>query len=507
MHTLPSAPPTQDPLTGAPAPTVGLRLRLWAACFAGTLVGGLGGLWVYGALWVPGESDASFLVPALAAVGGAAALAAFAAALWLDHHVVSHLRGVLRGLHTGRTADLRGLPAAHGWGELSQLSESTQIVLAHVRRTSRAAEDMETTRHQLVALRGALERWLATERWQAPSFEVGEPAALAAVLDRGIGRTGQVTEQHREVARQIASELVVTLGDAQESAEQAERGFVEATALLTTVRELQRLSLELQNALVQVTPAAPEPAAAPMDDRFREAARAALEELVAGSTESVESISSSLMHVQDIASHVQRLGNRATLIAIHAVVGGTRVEGDTLTGELRQLAADVREATERTSDLARDIEQEVAHAAERMRTVRERALARFEQVAVPAPAAPERRAPERRTWDDAQRLLERVREMVQDAASKGERLSAAGERASRAAERLARRLEEETRDAEALAARLEPVGEAPRAAAGEAAPGLRVLEPGDAEAATEAASDDEHDGNAPASDQSPGESR
>ncbi len=501
MHTIPTPPAPTDPLAPAPPPTVGLRLRLWAACFAGTFTGLLGGLWVYAALWVPGETDASFLMPALAAVGGASALAAFAAALWLDHHVVAHLRGVLRSLHTGRSAELRGLPAARGWGELSQLVDSTQLVLAHVRRTSRAAEDMEHTRLQLVALRGALEHWLATEQWQAPVIDGGEPAALAAVLDRGIGRNTSVGEQHQEVARQIASELVVTLADAQESAEQAERGFVEATALLTTVRELQRLSLELQNALAQVTPSAPEPAAPPADERFREAAREALEELVTGSTESVAAISSSLMHVQDIASHVQRLGNRATLIAIHAVVGGPRAEGDALTGELRQLAADVREATERTSDLARDIETEVGRAADRMRTVRERALARLEDVPAPAPPVAERRpGGERRAWDDAQRLLERVREMVQDAASKGERLSAAGERASRAAERLARRLEEEARDSEALATRLTPVGESPAADAA-AAPGLRVLEPG----ADEATDDDE--GAAPASDRNPGESR
>ena len=66
----------------------------------------------------------------------------------------------------------------------------------------------------------------------------------------------------------------------------------------------------------------------------------------------------------------------------------------------------------------------------------------------PAPARPA--APS----ETALRLLERVREMVQDAAAKGERLSATGEAASRAAERVVRTLEEEAATLSALAQRL-----------------------------------------------------
>ena len=72
----------------------------------------------------------------------------------------------------------------------------------------------------------------------------------------------------------------------------------------------------------------------------------------------------------------------------------------------------------------------------------------------------------------ALRLLERVREMVQDAAAKGERLSAAGERASRAAERLVRRLEEEAGTLDGLAMRLGATAEELRE--GAAAPGART---------------------------------
>jgi hypothetical protein len=58
-----------------------------------------------------------------------------------------------------------------------------------------------------------------------------------------------VREQNQEAMRLVAVELAAASHRCQESVEQAERGFVEATALLTTVRELQRLSGELASAL------------------------------------------------------------------------------------------------------------------------------------------------------------------------------------------------------------------------------------------------------------------
>jgi hypothetical protein len=76
---------------------------------------------------------------------------------------------------------------------------------------------------------------------------------------------------------------------------------------------------------------------------------------------------------------------------------------------------------------------------------------------------------------DARRLLERVREMVQDASTKGERVSTASERASSVAERLARRLDASASDAEALVVRLAPVGE-PMPIGSAVAPELRLVD-------------------------------
>jgi methyl-accepting chemotaxis protein len=55
---------------------------------------------------------------------------------------------------------------------------------------------------------------------------------------------------------------------------------------------------------------------------------------------------------------------------------------------------------------------------------------------------------------ELERLTARVREMIQDATQKGERLATAGERVSRAAERLARGLEAESSDVHELVLRL-----------------------------------------------------
>ena len=442
----------------------GLKLRLWLGCIMGGLFAGLGSLWVLGTHAPPGTEAGPSLLGWLSGVAFGAIVMGVVFALYLDHHIAGHLRGLLAGVRSGRVAELRGLPAASGWGELSDLGDALQDLLNRQRSTGRAGVQLEQQRLQLEALRSAIERWQVTETWDAPALHDGEVAAIADRLGHALQRRAAIDDQNREAARLVATELGGVLADAQESAEQTERGFVEATALMTTVRELQRLSAELTTVLAAAT-TAPAPAAA-IGPAVGEAARAALEELVAASGGSVEALGRGLLRVQDVADQVQRLANRATLIAIQAISAG----GDAaLADELKQLARDVREATDRTTQYAMDIEGTVAEAGAIMRAAREGAIARLDAVAS-APADNGAPAKPTRAMEDASRLLERVREMVQDAASKGERLSASGERTSRVAERLARRLDSGAADAEALAVRLAPVGEEP-----EATPGLRLL--------------------------------
>jgi hypothetical protein len=148
------------------------------------------------------------------------------------------------------------------------------------------------------------------------------------------------------------------------------------------------------------------------------------------------------------------VANRATLIALNAALAGARqgqADPGTAEGsdEMKRLAAEVRHATERTTVLSGEIEGEVSASIERMRGVRERVGRRLEQL-------PELPASDNGRNLEPPRLLERVREMVQDAAQKGERLSAAGERVSRAAQRLVRRLEEEVQEMAGMVVRLSP---------------------------------------------------
>lgn len=451
-----ATPPTSEHKPEPPAENreahLGLRLRLWLACGSGGAVAGLGSLWVLGTRVRPGATDPAELLAWLSGVAFLAVLTGLAFALWLDHHIVGHLRGLLRGIQSDRVAELRGLPGARGWGELSQLSGAVTDLLGQQRRAARSVAEMEQLRAQLSKLHDAVEHWARDERWTTPVLPPGPAEELNDWISRGIARRAAVDEQNREVASQVARELAGALADAQESAAQAERGFVEATALLTTVRELQRLSGELQGALDGLG-AAPAPAGVPAAPS---ATREVLQDLVAASHESVESLGRGMLRVQDVAEQVQQMANRATLIAIHVVSATHREEGrdDDVAGDLKLLARDVREMTDRTSQFALEVETAVADAAARMREARERALARLEAPEPVAAAAPVANG---RALDDAQRLLERVREMVQDAARKGERLSQTGERASRAAERLARRVDEEAAESEALALRLAPV--------------------------------------------------
>jgi len=458
-----------------PRATGGLRLRIWIACLAGALVAG-GGIW-----WVVGTqmgeqppTDPAVIVSWLGAVAGLGVMVAAAFALWLDHGLVSHSRGLTQALATRQIARLRGLPATSGWGELSQLTQQVQQVVSQYRSAERAAEELATLRDQLMGLHKALARWNETERWSDVQRE-GPVGVVAESLGRGLVRLEDWRDQNLEVARQIARELEIALGAARESSEKAERSFVESTALLTTVRELQRLYAELQ----QAWDAGARPQGSGGGDVL-ELARAAIEELVTGSSEAVERLATGLRRVEEMSDQTALLANRATLVALEAALG-PRAEGN---GETRRLVDEIRATVDRSASLSKDLAASIEDATARMHALRERVADKLESLPATSVAS----------WpsEEVERLFERVREMVQDATAKGERLSAAGERASRAAESLLRGLESETREVEGLVARLAPVGEsgvspaeeerAPNAAPG----GLHLLRDADDQALPEA---------------------
>lgn len=457
-------PPTpSEPPPSPPAPSVGLRLRLWIGCVGGTLVAAGGTWWVIGVHTGPAaQLDLPLLVWWLSAVAVLSLIVALVFALWLDRGVIGHLRGLIASLASGRVTELRGLPAGSGWGELSELTQALQSLLTHHRHAVRATQELGLLREQVGLLRESLERWNDTERWAGPRVETGLLAPVTETLDRGLKRLDEVRDQNLEAVRQVGAAVESTVTDARETAGESERAFVEATALMTTVRELQRLTGELGQSLATLGAEGAAAAPAGSAPAWREAARAAIEDLVDASSGSVEHLGRGLARVQEIADQVHVVSNRATLIALHAALASAR-QGraeEAIHDEMKRLAAEVREASERTTRYSREIEGEIAAATERMRGLRERVASRLEALPAEAPAAPP--APSEETV----RLQHRLREMVQDATQKGERLSAANERVSRAAGRLVRRLEEEMQDVAGLAVRLSPTGSPDRGPAG-----------------------------------------
>jgi methyl-accepting chemotaxis protein len=447
-------PSRRDERVPPPEAAAGLRLRLWFGCLGGALVAAAGMWWVIAGNADPnGAIDLPLFVLWVSAVSSAGILIGIALALWLDRGIIGHLNGLSSSMASGRVSDLRSLPAGSGWGVLSHLTQQVQTLLTHHRQAARAAEELGIIRAQLAMMRESLDQWVETERWSGLRVKPGALAPLADTLDRGLRHLDNVRDENLEAARQVGEAVESALGDARETAAEAERGFVEATALLTTVRELQRLGGELEQSLATLTSGARSPDAEAMGP-WREATRAAIQELLDSSSGTVEHLGRGLMRVQEITDQVSLVANRATLIALNSALAGARLgrpeaEMAELSEEMKRLAAEVRNATDRTARLSRDVEGDVASAVERMRGVRERVAERLDQI--PMPAVSDAPRPLERS-----RLLERVREMIQDAGQKGERLSAAGESVSRAAERLVRRLEEEVRELEGMVVRLSP---------------------------------------------------
>ena len=482
------ADPESRPAGSIPDPQsrFGLRFRLWVGCLGGLLVSGAALWWVF-AVEAPREGAdlRQIALPVLGALG-AGLLVSLILASWLQRGIVRRVRDLLSDAAFGQTK-----APIFGWGELRDLAAALQTLTARQRQLARTAEEFQLAERQIAAIGEMTQRWMASERWKELPVEEGSLRELALALNRGFGRQAEVLEQNQEAARQVRSELIDTIAEARGVAEQSEHGFVEATALLTTVYELGRLATELQKAIAAGTSGAASDAQSKAYEQWRAAAAGAIEELIVASGASVDHLGRGLQRVQEIGEHVQTLSNRSILIALNVVLAGNRSEGtgeispERLAGELKQLAREARAATDRVADLAREVEREVRAAGERMQGIRERVALRLEQAVVPAagPTGPS---------DETLRLLARAREMIQDAAQKSGRLSSSGESSSRAAQDLVRRLEDQALDLEGLVVRLSPIGpetspQGPAAGApptdmGAAPPhpgGLRLLEDDD----------------------------
>ncbi len=217
-----------------------------------------------------------------------------------------------------------------------------RTLLIRLELSGRENEDLRAARDRLesgrLELRAALDRWAAGE--PAPAIERDPLEALRPMLER---REALETQEHDLLRRQmldVGAELVRDLEIAREAVEHAERGFVEATGMLSSLREIERLVGELEGALAAEASVDRLSVQRESIDGFREAATVAIEELAAASVASVERLATGLGRVQEIAAQAQVLGNRATLIALEAA---THRETDPAAGEsLMGLARDAQ---------------------------------------------------------------------------------------------------------------------------------------------------------------------
>lgn len=440
MTTAPT--PSPDPAsrrTGRTQPGPGLRARLWASCLILSLAGAVGVLWV-AATRAPAEAlyDPSALGAGPWAAAVACLVLGLVFAIWLDRGIVGRLRALVTAVRTGDPTTLRG--AAHGWGEIGLLGEDVEEAAQREQELQRKLGELDDLRHRLRALRAALEGEGPITEPLSTIVGGGPVAAIAERLEARFSAERSARDSQREAARATAESLSAAIDAAQHSAESAERGFVEVTALMTGLRELERLTVELTAQSLARASQEAAPAATPASRE--QAMAAALEELVRGSGESVDHLAAGLFRVQEIVDQVQRLANRATVIALTVVVEGG-VAGP-MADDLRALSREVRAATDRTLELSRELDGEVRSAVGRMHELRGRVAARLDEIAdvAPVPAGDEH----------SDRLLQRMRDVLRDVSARTERVAAAGERASRAAGRVAQHLDEHAREAARLEA-------------------------------------------------------
>ena len=224
-------------------PGAGLRLRLWVACLLGGFAGAGAVLGLFA--WLS-PADPLFNPATLGIWPWSAAafclVLAVTLGLWLDHGIASHLRGLSRAIASGDPTELGALPAAARWGELSLLTAQLQSLLVRQRELGRGLLELEELRHRIRSLRVAVEMRPRGQRTEPLRPLEGPLGPLVEVLNRHWADDDEVEVRCREEALGLRRELTLALTDARDSTEQAERGFVEATSLLTTVRELQRLN-------------------------------------------------------------------------------------------------------------------------------------------------------------------------------------------------------------------------------------------------------------------------
>lgn len=429
--------------------------------------------------------------------------------LWLRHSMVAPLRSLVLALESGRGADPRTLRAVGPWGELSGLSDAVQSTLLRQRRLERDLEELAALRACVGQLAAGVEAWV--ERDERPAAFAAPPSdspadgmpEVARPLVAGLRRALERLEARAGEARAVAGLVRETIDEARLRGEDvtggAERQFVEATSLLTVLRELRRWAGELGPALDALRAAA----SARVGEDGAGGARWThlLDEAIEGGTLPLQTAERSAQRLSTSAEDVLFLAETARLARIEAAVAtlaGTP-EAAAFVDALESFGRDTRAVRERMGELERTTSEELAAAREELASLHARLRAEARDMSMVtqhpglagAPLVPRGIDPA----VGARRSLDRVHEMVAEALARGEKLVQQAERTSSEALRAGEGVRVALDELDGFRARLEPPlpapaeaepGEGPADAEGgegheldPAGPPMRVLGPAD----------------------------
>ncbi|MGH7724634.1 MAG: hypothetical protein ACREOU_04325 [Candidatus Eiseniibacteriota bacterium] len=394
-------------------------------------------------------------------VGAAGLLTALLVWWWLRRTHVRRLDRLAKALESGQAPD-RGTGGPEDSGGFGELAGLAAIVTASVQRRRQIERELE----ELVATRATVERATeALDAWADSELPPSEPGgATPDPLLASLGRAAEQVSARSHEVRAVAGLVRDTVHDAAQRSEgvtaAAERQFVEATSLLTVLRELRRWEGELLTgftALLEAPRVPPRSEATQVEAAAAIArARTLLKEIEGAASAPLEAASGTAARLTEAVGLHGTVEGDARVASIESAAASlTGVANATeLTDSLDVLARDLAAAGERARMLERETETEIASAAREIAHLR----ALLGQVATAldeartVAAAPVAVAA---TTASARRALDRMQEMIEEALARGEKLVQQAERTSSEALRAGDSMLGALDELEGLAARLD----------------------------------------------------
>ena len=418
-------------------------------------------------------------------VGLAAAglLTALLVWLWLRHALVAPMRALLEALESGRPPETRAIQGVGAWGELAGLSDAVHESLARRRRLELELEELSALRFCVGRLASGVEAWIDDDARPAFAREGGLAATDDGLPDAvqplvlQLRRALEQLDARASEARAVAALVRDSVDEARERGEAvtggAERQFVEATSLLTVLRELRRWAGELAPALDALRTAA----AARVGEDGAGGARWThlLDEALEGGAVPLEAVERAAQRLSVSSEDVLFLAESARLARIEAAVAALAgsPEAATFVDALETFGRETVALRERMLALERATREELEAAraeaeglAAHVRTAaRELADVTRHPGLAGAPLVPRGVDPA----VGAKRSLDRVHEMVSEALARGEKLVQQAERTSTEALRAGEGMRVALDEIDGLRTRLEPPSPPPPPAAEEPA--------------------------------------